>query len=990
MSAHAIAAHAVSACMLALHAADAHPRSLGPGSPTAVPAPPGVPAPAMALASAPPLLRGALHVAAVTVELDVTPGGARRPDGERVPVSGAWVRGRARYELERAAVAGERVVLLDFAGSMPREPAGVDEVTLGTDVDGPFEPGSLTLRHVDASATVAREGPRGDLVVTLAAGATAFTLEYEVVVPHRYWPFGCVRGRCSLSGAVAPLPSAPAHGGAQLPTGGRVVAPVRWQIARAELTAPTRAMGRASRPLEIVVVGDDARRIPYPSVFFGPRWHRTAQWHAGVRVEVLTPWRRPSAQVPDDHRIEYRTDIAGVVLRTATELLDLLDELDQPVALERTITVVQGPLRASVAESHPGVVLVSDEAFELFPVERFRRFHDNAIARGLADALVAPRFVDHQAPSTALWLSGAAGYAVLQLWRARKDARDEFAHDILSRLTFVPAVDRFLYTQQASFSAAYFRGVEDEMPVRNHPLWFSHRLPTGRRLHEKLGDLLGPAGLDTFYRTLFEHPSRDPVRVAEHAWHRRLDWFFSQWLGPYPAVDYAIVDVDSRAAARGGWDHRIVVRKLSKQPVIEPVQLLVTERGGKRHFLVWNGELAEGTGEGRTLADEPTAGTHTFTVHTAAKLASVRLDPRNRTLQTPQPRANVDPLFDDRHPASFRFLYTGVGLSIAASEFVSARTATARFNAIAGFATFESSLRRDLRRTGHVTIARDRETDISLGAGTNLWFGRKVNRQRRRARVRLHETVSLLNGRSLDPRGGLRVIETVGLIDDTRGFAWWPERGRWLSATIAARHTLRSRDDPDDRHDLVFDAAWIHLWRLRKDHVLATSLFAEVVNPLRGRSEFRALARVGGIGGLSGYGADEAFGKAVMLAQAEYRHVYINDLHLNLAHLAWLRSLGGVLSAGAATASSCDRFAGWFGGKSWYATVGYALMGYFSILGVTPQLVKLEVAVPLVRYRGERCMGETLPDYLGQVQGVPDATRLLPPVSLNLTFQHTF
>ena len=81
---------------------------------------------------------------------------------------------------------------------------------------------------------------------------------------------------------------------------------------------------------------------------------------------------------------------------------------------------------------------------------------------------------------------------------------------------------------------------------------------------------------------------------------------------------------------------------------------------------------------------------------------------------------------------------------------------------------------------------------------------------------------------------------------------------------------------------------------------------------------------------------------------------------------------------------------GWFAGKSWYGTVGYALTGYLSILGVTPQVVRLEVAVPLVRYRNERCLGKALPDYLAEVQGVPSATRLLPPVSLNVTFQQSF
>lgn len=924
-------------------------------------------------------------------------GGERLPDGSRVDARGARVDGVVEYTLVRPAKEGETLVLLDFAAWLDEEPRHLDEVALATYVEGPFDAGALRIGGA-WGASVERVGPRRDIQLSLKPGTRTITLRYTVEVPHRYWPFGCIRQRCSLSGAIAPLPSAPARGGRHLPEGGRVVTPVRWIVEEAKLAepgalptgTPTKPGGeprQRRRPVEVVVVGNH-RYVQYPSVFWGPKWHRVTAVHHGVTIEVLHMFARPGDTYPRERAVRLRRDVAGQTSAIAEEMIELVEAagLEQPAGSR--LVIVQGPLRSVVSEFHPEVVVVSDQAFEMLPIRRFLRFHQEAIARGILDMLVERSLRGRHDPSTDLWLSGAVAFALLEVWRAERELPDEFASDILRNFTFVPAVDRFLYTQQASFSQAYFRGVEDAPPLRNHPLWFSHELTTGRRIHEKLLDTLGPERQAELYRRLLAEPSADPRPVAEQAYGYTLDWFFDQWLGPYPSVNYSVVGV--RQEREGDvWRNSITIRREGKTPVIEPVQVLVTERDGEQHYLVWNGEI--GT-DNRSLDDEPAAGTHTFELVTDSKIDTVRLDPRQRLVQEPQPpRENVDPLFDDRHPPSLRFLYTGAGLSIAASEFVNAATVAARFNAITGFVTFEGSLRRDLRRTGHVIVARDRETNVAVGLGSNLWFGDKVNRQRRRSRVRLFFTTSWLNSKSLDPRGGLRLIERLSLVDDTRRFSWWPEFGHFMELGVAARQTIRVDEGPaDHRHDLAIEGSWMQLWRLAHDHVIASIVHGEVIVPLVREPEFRSLARVGGIGGLSGYTADEVFGLAQASAQLEYRHVFVNDLHANLLHGAWLRSIGGAAYTGVATTSRCESYGGWFSAESWYAHVGYGLTAYLQILGVTPQLFRLDFSVPLVRRKNQVCLGEVLPDYLAEVQGIEDADRLLPPFQINVLFQHAF
>lgn len=943
------------------------------------------------------------RVTQVHVWLEILEGGARLPSGKKVPRHGGHVVGIVEYQLSSPAKSGESLRLLDFAAFIGKDPSKLDAYTAGTYLDGKFEAGATTVLSHEGASAMRREGPREDLVFTLAPGARRLRLRYEVSVPRRYWPFGCSSGRCSLSGALAPLPSEQAQGGRYLADTDRVVALAHWTVERAQVlprkrhkkhsqkpvTVPTVDGSAAPRPgpVELVVVGGKGELTAYPTIVWGKPWHRSSILRFGVEIEILHPLKRPSAQVPTETLIQLRADAPGRVLAAGQDLVELLAQQEPTLPPGSKLVAIIGPLRSEIAQAHPGTIFVSDQAFELFPARRFAKFHLEAIARALADCMTELLVRGRHDPSTDLWLAGTLAFGVLEKWRTLRAHRDEFASDILRNLAFIPAVDRFLYTQQVAFANSYFRGVEDVPVLRNHPLWFAHELPTGRRIYEKLRDTLGAQGTRVFVQAQLRRPDSAPLDNAQAVYGNTLGWFFEQWLGPYPKVDYLVGQVTSKKIA-SGYRSTITIEKRSSVALIESVQVLATEQGGEQHYLVWNGQA---TAEARNLAGEALHGAHVFTLETERALKVVRIDPRQRLVQTALGRENVDPRFNDRSRPSFRFIYTGIGFTFAASEFASATTPVARINAISGFAAFEGSLRRDMRRTGSVLVSHDRESVVALGAAVNFWFGHKLTAQRRRSRVRLYTSGAALSDASLDERGGARITQRLSLIDETRVFRLWPDRGRRVSVTAFANQVLRVGSGPsDDRFSTGAEAEWTQLIPLVRNHVLATQVRAEAVFPIASEAEFRSLVRVGGIGGLSGYVADEVFGRGLAVAQIEYRHLFLRNLRINALHSGYVRSLGGIAFAGVASTSPCSGFQGWFASDSWYGQVGYAAVAHASVLGVTPQVFRLEASVPLVRRLGVSCLGERLPDLLAERQGLADATQLLPRFNINLLFQQAF
>ncbi|MGB1698677.1 MAG: hypothetical protein ACPHRO_01905, partial [Nannocystaceae bacterium] len=887
----------------------------------------------------------------------------------------------------------------------------LDEVRLESYADGPWQGSSTKVLQARVGRRMIELRPdrRGRFVIEVRSGEQEVELEYEVVVPRRAWPFGCARGRCSMMGAVAPLPSVEARGGRYLGDEDRVVAATRWKVAASfdPRSRPRRRTGRSREWvwLDRPVVNDSSdvggRVLAYPTVMWGGPWLRQQTSYRGVDIVIFSSVHRPQDRVPNETKGQLYPDGVGRILALAKEAIDVAAAAGVELPAGTVVPILHGPFRSNVAAGHPSGVLVSDRAFQVFPTDRVMKFHDAAVARAVLETLSGLFLAGRYDDSTSLWVSGMLSYALTQSWQYRRENRDEFAEDILGRVRFMPAVDRFLYTTQAQFSNSYFRGSEDEMPARNDARYFANALPTGRRIHEKAADLMGAAALWGFYGALIEDPTTAPAELLERAYGYTMGWFFDQWLGALVEADYGVKGIESTREGEG-YRHRLTILKDVSAPIIEPLQVQVVLKSGDVVPLVWNGE--QGPRDRVVARPRSAAGgdriEHVFEFETDAPIKSIEIDPKQRIKQTSRIATsrggrpdNSDPRFNDLSPKRGRFVYTGVGINVSLSEFANANTALARTNAVSAFLAFEASLRRDMRRTANFSIFTDRETIVGVGAAGNFYFLRPRNPQRRRLSLRVGGGVSWLNKQGLDDAGGVRMTESVSLVDNTTRFGWWPESGHFLDFSVTTGQTYPDAASPEEpfRATLGVGGGWVQYWRLAHEHVIASALRVGVVSPLTGPMQFRSLLRVGGIGGLAGFNANEVFGRGVARLQLEYRHLLMRHLSVNGLHVAWFRGLGGVLTGGVASASACDGLSGWFGSTSWYGTAGYAIQAQIQILGALPQLIRVEASVPIGR-RTNQCLGATLPDKLAISQGLPpsSAASLLPPVSINVTFNHPF
>jgi hypothetical protein len=878
----------------------------------------------------------------------------------QVDVPARRVSGHTRITVPPASVERSEIFLWRYPERFATRSKKLNDYNFWWAYPRRFNPGGMETGPITVDGAAARvevldhpeAGPKTLLKVVpvrpIAAGVSAtLDVDMSVKVPERYGPFGCVHGECTLVGGFYPM-LPPEVDGRPLLDAPPARADYRLTVtpSRVSDVIVNGALYAVEKGGHLTVELTGARAAAL--MVARPRYRVVEAEHRGQKIRYLTDDVKGIPPKANQILPYQPTDRTWRVLEAVKESLDVLAELGQPMAPGHTLTIVEGQERMELAVPLPGMVLVSNQIFDIFPLVRFLKFHEFQLVRALYDNWIDEHIAARERPDDIGWAPDVAASFLVDLYTIRSYRREEFARQILSWAGFIPAIDRILYAPQIQFASAYFYTLDDPDPLRDSLRDFDNLRPRGKTVYSKLRDLVGEKGLDQIAKRQI---AGEPIRAAAEAVRgETLDWFWKQWLGPYPYVDYRFVSVTSQKNAEGVLVTAIVEKRGPNPPIgaasgasrgasreavpsgmpdpVEPVEVQARDKKGRRAKDKWDGQGQR----------------HTFLLQLLAPLDVIEIDPRGRLVER-LPGNNDDLRFDDRQPPRWKFIYNNFGGLV-------------RFFPTLGVdLSLDFSLSRilDIKNSMRFLIYHTDATQIGVSASYARYFGRKITEARLSSGVsaslsaaRIDPSFGQAVGRG--PHPGTTIGAAVGWGYDDRLFVWEPVKA--LSLDASAGVVLTILDDASVLWQTTVSAGAEYTLPLADGHGLAMQVSAAIT--AGSLSIARQMLGAGGAGGLRGYAVDELLGRARLVTRVEYRHVFVHDLDVNLMHAIYLRGIGGAVFADAGMVTACDSYK--VDSSSFAYDVGYSLRFFTDWFGVSQTTFNLDLAVPLRREQRD-CFG---------------------------------
>jgi hypothetical protein len=841
--------------------------------------------------------------AVTTAELDLT-----------VNPSGGVLRGVVKLRIENSSSMSLKTTdLWLFPERLTVRPKGLTEVEEEWMFPGRFSAGGLKLLSVhDArgrkleitypSPTLAR--------VTLKESHTPETIvnlvvHFETKVPHRYGPFGQVGGQMTLDGGFFPRPPPMGTDGYRPDAPpGLIRYALRLRGSGQDMHALTLGTLKKVGP-EATWSFRETHAVERVCLILLKSFYVTRLNESGVDILFLHRDERSrdtsEGSIPDLMAI----DTQGQTVATVGMVLPYLRE-KAGIVLPDRLVLVEAPLRRDLAIEAPGMILISDRAFDLPGMERFLRLHRTALLRAVVGSVLRPSMRKSQ-PNE--WRDRAVDLGALELvarWEAHRYGSSYDLSRALSAGSFVAQVDEVLYAPQIPLQHVFFRPVDDTDRYRDRFSLFSHSFPNGHRLHVKLQDrstsgevgalvddmLLGKS-LKESYLERFSDPSGRLLK---------------QWNQGYPKLNYRLM------SSRQGVDNKghfvdVVFQQEGDTSIVEPVRVGVWDEDGQPAYGRWDGEGQVGK----------------VRIRTKAATKRVQLDPNHRLLEFAVDNA-MKPRSDNQDYDPWKFLIRGLTLGFAsAGQHLNIGLVTSVKP------TFS---------TRHTVFIEPYDSGFGTGLLTSYFyhFGQLVRPNLRRYHLGFYGTGEWQRESSLW-KSGFRGSAGVGVGGSTYLSRVNPTSGSRWSVGASLQGALRHSEST-----LAFrlSGSLAHVLSLDEGHVLAFRL--HLASALGDTTESNRW-RLGGAGRVRSFGLLSATGDHRVLSSVEWRHRWGRGLNINIAQLAWVKSIQGVLFVDAALlANEVDALVR---PSSLFVGAGYGLRIIYHVLGVYPTVFGIDFSVPL-------------------------------------------
>ncbi|MCP4605004.1 MAG: M1 family metallopeptidase [Proteobacteria bacterium] len=766
-------------------------------------------------------------------------------------------------------------------------------------------------------------------------------LDFRVKIPKRRGRFGRWRGVISLGGGWFPRPLSDLTGQKLeqppdlIEADVRLSLPARRGAVLHDRVFPWNPKARIIESKElksetVVLIVMDLMEVTEKKYDWGKAIHvhrelrkKKAEWKDTRGSDDSLP-----SGLPDLGEVDISDRLFNIVGNTASMVRELAPEHPFPDQL----VLVDIPAWDRLVQLGPGPVIVSDRLWRIMPVEKGLWFHDLQVVRivGTQFLLSAIRRFEHLEHRYVT--ADMVGSRLAKNYSRDVHKASTTVKEMIGFASFIPTIDNILYAPQVPFREAYSQSIEEIDLLRDEPWRFMNRLPRGKRILGKLEDLVGTEKAEQLVIDLLGGEKRFNDSLSNEL-GEDPHWFFEQWYGDYPRVNYRLGTCEDIQLGDGRIQHRVeIVRE--GEVIREPVTVRIIDEDDVSYEVTWDGD-------GRTGVVEWTS---------KAPIDQVEVDPHGRLVEAAELTAD-HPLADNydhlswRPPMLTRLLFWGdlmsgdpyieVGFSLRRRYDVT--------NSIALFGGYTP-------RSYGGSIGYYRYFGPKRTLNSRSWFlGHILGVTRYRKVV---DAVPELpeETRFAATAGSLRLV--VGR--DNRSYFYDPLSG--LAFWASASYSLGQDDERRTVQVGRFSSNLIGLLSPAVRHTFALSLGVTslVGNPAAAQLTTLSIRQI-----LRGFEVDETYGRVGLYAVTEYRHTLFDAVSLTAPHMSWFDRFQGVLFLGGGTISLPSDYSRLFRRDRIYTEVGYGLRVHTLTFGVQQYILGLDFAYVLTPIKRQRELAQT-------------------------------